>query len=292
MSGRIRQLKPEFLLDEDFWALKCAHPQLHLHEAFEGLWCHADREGRFEWRPQMLRAKILPYWQGDFERVLEVLRGAGLVVPYEVDGRRYGWVRSFAKHQRPNSREPASVLPAPPERALHPSVSVHARAQAPRASPLPTPDSQPPIPIPTPALAPPAAALEPLESPPEVPGLRVVGAPAPGLLGPSQRERDLVAKAEAVGANGPPRHEFSPGWSPGKSNQARGHELGLTDDEIWARWETCKDKYYETSFRSDVKQFNRELAFAAQDKAKDRFARMTPAERKAFEMPGLERRRA
>ena len=56
------------------------------------------------------------------------------------------------------------------------------------------------------------------------------------------------------------------------------------------RWETCKDKYYEAVFRSDVKQFNRELAFVAQDKTTMRFK--SKQERDAFEMPGRERRGA
>ena len=129
-------------------------------------------------------------------------------------------------------------------------------------------------------------------STPEVPGLVVVGATPkhPGPLQPSRREQELTAKAEALTAGSLPRREYTPGWTPGKSNQARGHELGLTDDEIWARWETCKDKHYPSDFRSDVKQFNRELAFAAQDKQAHKFK--SQRERDAFEMPGRERRQA
>jgi hypothetical protein len=91
---------------------------------------------------------------------------------------------------------------------------------------------------------------------------------------------------------GNPRYEYTEGWTPTKANQARGHELGLTDPEIWARWETCKDKHYTAPFRSDAKQFNRELAFAAQDKTTARFKSLTKTEREAFEMPGRERRHA
>lgn len=124
------------------------------------------------------------------------------------------------------------------------------------------------------------------DSVPDVAGLRIVH---PGPLPPSKREQELESKAFALTTADVPRNEFTPGWTPGKSNQARGHELGLTDDEIWARWELCKDKYFPTPFRSDVKQFNRELAFAAQDKATQRF-KLSKAERDAFEMPGRERR--
>jgi len=169
MSGRIRQLKPDFHMDEEFWALMSAHPDMFLDRAFEGLWCHSDREGRFEWRPQMLKAKILPYWSGDFAAALELLADAGYVVSYEVDGRRYGWVRSFAKHQRPNSREPESSIPPPPFDSADVSVRARAREDAsPRASlpPLPIPNSQHPNPT----------RSSGVRAVPEVPGLeRVAG---------------------------------------------------------------------------------------------------------------------
>lgn len=277
MSGRIRQLKPDFHLDEEFWALKCAHPDLHLHEAFEGLWCHSDREGRFEWRPQMLKAKILPYWQGDFSRALDVLTDAGYVVSYQVDGKRYGWVRGFAKHQRPNSREPASTFPPPPVDAPQPDVSVRVQAHAdesPRASlpPLPTPNTQPQHPT--------------HSSVPEVPGLTVVANdPPPKRLGPSKRERELTAQAESLGAL---RHSYTPGWVPVRANQARAQELGITDDELWERWETKKDKHYEKAFTDDVRQFNCELAWLAADKKKNSY--QSKRDREAFELPGRERR--
>jgi hypothetical protein len=122
---------------------------------------------------------------------------------------------------------------------------------------------------------------------PEVPGLAIVH-PLP----PSKRDQELDAAAYGLTTNGVPRHEFTPGWTPGKSSQARGHELGLTDEEIWARWETCKDRYFTAPFRSDVKQFNRELAFAAQDKTTNRFKSLPQSERNAFENPGRERRPA
>ena len=56
----------------------------------------------------------MPYWDGDFARVLEALERGRYVVRYEVDGKAYGYVRSWHKHQRPNHREEASALPEPP----------------------------------------------------------------------------------------------------------------------------------------------------------------------------------
>lgn len=145
MRGRIRQLKPDLFLDDEFWELSRAHPDMPLLQGFLGLWCQADREGRFEWKPVVLKTQILPYWGGDFGALLESLRVAGFVTAYEICGRRYGSIRSFSKHQRPNSREPESCIPAPLALAQAECVSVHAHAYAPRASqpPLPIPNTQP-----------------------------------------------------------------------------------------------------------------------------------------------------
>lgn len=163
MSGRIRQLKPVVFLDEDLWALIEAHPDLHLLQAFEGLWCQSDREGRFEWRPAMLKSQILPYWGGDFARCLDALCRGGFIVRYQVSGRTYGQVRSFHRHQRPNNREPDSAIPPAPLEQTQVSLE-HTQAddscahepaafvcESPRASlpplptptPTPTPNSQP-----------------------------------------------------------------------------------------------------------------------------------------------------
>lgn len=115
MRGRIRTIKPELLSDEELWDLGQEYPDLHILQSFEGLWMYADREGRFEWRPRALGAHILPYWQGDFSRVLDALATRGFVVRYEVDSREYGLVRTFRKHQVINNREADSELPAPPK---------------------------------------------------------------------------------------------------------------------------------------------------------------------------------
>lgn len=114
MRPRIRTIKPEFFQDEGLWDL-AAESGLPVHLAFAGLWCFADREGRFEWRPRALKAGILPYWDGDFSRVLDALAGGGFLVRYAVDGRDYGLVHTFAEHQVINQRESKSVLPAPNE---------------------------------------------------------------------------------------------------------------------------------------------------------------------------------
>lgn len=114
MRGRIRSVKPELFQDEELWDL-AQSSGLPVLQAFAGIWCFSDREGRFEWRPRALGSLILPYWVGEFSAVMTALEREGFIVRYVVDGRTYGYVRNFHKHQAPNHREPPSELPAPTE---------------------------------------------------------------------------------------------------------------------------------------------------------------------------------
>lgn len=114
MRGRIRTIKPEAFLDEDLWDLE-TETGLPIFRAFVGIWTQADREGRFEWRPRALKAAILPYWDGDFSRVLDALTTRRFLVRYAHQGRVYGAVRTFKQHQIVNNRESDSELPSPEE---------------------------------------------------------------------------------------------------------------------------------------------------------------------------------
>jgi hypothetical protein len=156
VSGRIRSVKPESLKDEELWDAEM-QTGLPLFRAFVGLWCQADRRGRFEWRPRKLKSEVLPYWEGEFERVLDALTTCGFLVSYVVGERRYGWLPTFEKHQFINGKEPESRLPAPPDweaipdasRVTHTSNTCEAReAHAPiqipsRSLPDPAPDPGP-----------------------------------------------------------------------------------------------------------------------------------------------------
>ena len=114
MKGRIRTIKPEIALDEDLWRLCEEMPTAPVFQVYTMLWCHADREGRFEWRPIALKVVCCPYWSGDFDLVLRGLERYGKVLRYEVDGKQYGIVKNLKVHQAFNNREPASKLPPPP----------------------------------------------------------------------------------------------------------------------------------------------------------------------------------
>lgn len=126
MRARIRSIKPEVFKDEDLWDL-AQETGFPILQAFQGLWCCADREGRFKWKPRELKTDILPYWDGDFALVMDALERRGFITSYVVDAKRYGLVRTFKEHQVINQREAKSVLPPPPSEALGTHVHAHAR---------------------------------------------------------------------------------------------------------------------------------------------------------------------
>ena len=119
---RIRTIKPEFFTHDGIFEAE-EETGLPLRLAYIGLWCAADREGRFRWEPRRLRVQILPYDDVDFGDILHALVGIGCVQRYGERG-EYGNIPSFLKHQCINQREAASKIPEP-STELH----VHARAE-------------------------------------------------------------------------------------------------------------------------------------------------------------------
>lgn len=109
---RIRTIKPEFFTHEGLFEAE-QDTGLPLRLAFIGLWCAADREGRFRWEPRRLGVQILPYDNIDFSRVLHALGTRGFIVRYRVGDACFGFIPSFQKHQVVNNREAGSILPDP-----------------------------------------------------------------------------------------------------------------------------------------------------------------------------------
>ena len=107
---RIRTIKPEFFLHEGLYDLE-AETGLPVRIAFIGLWCAADREGRFRWAERRLKASIMPYDTDDFSRVLHALATRGFIVKYRVGDECFGVIPSFKRHQIVNFKERASDLP-------------------------------------------------------------------------------------------------------------------------------------------------------------------------------------
>ena len=107
---RIRTIKPEFFTHEGLFEAEAA-TGLPIRIAFAGLWCVADREGRFKWEPRRIGVQILPYDGIDFSRVLDALTTRGFIVKYRVNDAWFGSIPSFGKHQVINNRESSSSLP-------------------------------------------------------------------------------------------------------------------------------------------------------------------------------------
>lgn len=86
---------------------------------------HADAEGRLKGNPQWINGKVLTYVPMDpttIEQALKRMHEVGLVVWYEVDGKRFVQIERFHDHNKVRrgqdgrpTHEKASSIPAPPE---------------------------------------------------------------------------------------------------------------------------------------------------------------------------------
>ena len=109
---RIRTIKPEFFTHDRLFEAEIQH-KMPLRIAFAGLWCAADREGRFKWEPRRLGVQILPYDNIEFSRVLDALVTRGFIIKYATATGEFGCIPGFARHQVVNNKERASELPEP-----------------------------------------------------------------------------------------------------------------------------------------------------------------------------------
>lgn len=102
---RIRTIKPEFFRDETLQDIQTQYPELNPMLVFAGLWTVCDKEGRFEWRPRVLHLDILPFLDFDFDASLLLLERFSMIHRYEIEGKPYGLVRTFTRHQRISGKE-------------------------------------------------------------------------------------------------------------------------------------------------------------------------------------------
>lgn len=103
--ARIRTIKPEFFTSEDIVSLSAFSRLLYI-----ALWCEADREGRFRWRPKTFKLRYFPADDIDIQQCCDEIIRSGMVRLYG-DGLAY--IPSFTDHQHINPRESQSDLPAP-----------------------------------------------------------------------------------------------------------------------------------------------------------------------------------
>lgn len=104
--SRSRIIKPCLWINEDLAELSI--PARYL---FPALWCHADREGRLEYRPKKLKAEIFPYDNLLIEKLVVELHDGGFITVYSKNDNLYIQITNFVKHQRPHPNETASNLP-------------------------------------------------------------------------------------------------------------------------------------------------------------------------------------
>jgi hypothetical protein len=126
--GRIRTVKPEFFIHEGLQEMQL-ESKMPLMLVFLGLLTQADREGRFRWQPKILKLAILPFIPFDMETALDRLVASGHLRKYQVEGKVYGDIPTFADHQNVNSHEKGSLFPEYEDAYACMCVNVHANVE-------------------------------------------------------------------------------------------------------------------------------------------------------------------
>ncbi|HEY9219524.1 MAG TPA: hypothetical protein VIO94_15865 [Phenylobacterium sp.] len=106
--ARIRSIHPGIYTDEAWASVSIAARWLGM-----GICTEADDRGTFEWKPLGLKMKIFPADAVDVHELLAELAAANIVMRFDVEGRSFGSVRNFCKHQRP--KKPKAWFPTTPE---------------------------------------------------------------------------------------------------------------------------------------------------------------------------------
>ncbi len=104
---KIRTIKPEFWTDDAI--MNCSLPARLF---FIGLLTFADDVGIFEWIPRSLKAKIFPSDQTDISILLIELENNSLIEKIQFEGRDYGKITNFSKHQKIDPRYMRVLIPS------------------------------------------------------------------------------------------------------------------------------------------------------------------------------------
>jgi len=103
---RSRNIKPGFFKN---YELADMGPLCQL--LFAGLWCLADKEGRLEDKPRLIKAEVFPYYDCDIDVFLDSMHREKFIERYSVCGCSYIQIINFHKHQKPHHTEKGSVIP-------------------------------------------------------------------------------------------------------------------------------------------------------------------------------------
>jgi hypothetical protein len=135
---RIRNIHPTFFVSDKLFDAEQESGQ-PVRLGLIGLWCVADREGRFEWNSRQLKALIFPYdTDVDFAAILEALVKAHSVVRYSVGEKQLGVIVNFTTYQYISGNEAKSQLPPPPN-AIAPELLLDLSRQTPEDSRISVP---------------------------------------------------------------------------------------------------------------------------------------------------------
>jgi hypothetical protein len=105
---RARNIKPGFFKNEILVTLPFEYRLL-----FIGLWCYADKEGRFEDRPIKIKIDLFPCDNVDVDKGIQVLHESGFLTRYTHENMRFCEITAWSKHQHPHIKESESTIPAP-----------------------------------------------------------------------------------------------------------------------------------------------------------------------------------
>ena len=129
--ARIRSVHPSLFTDEAW--VSCSPLARVL---FIGLETDADDQGVFEWKALQIKMRLLPGDTADVPALLCELEAAGLIKPFEVEGRKFGAIRNFRKHQRP--QKPTAQHPLPDDMAKYVGLGGETTRPVAEASDSPT----------------------------------------------------------------------------------------------------------------------------------------------------------
>lgn len=106
--ARIRTIKPDFFMSDDIGDLTVMSRLLYV-----ALWTHADRRGIIRYQRTALMVQCMPFEMDQFDGCMAELIGKRQIEEYEVQGKKYLYLPTFTKHQRPHHTEKDSDDPAP-----------------------------------------------------------------------------------------------------------------------------------------------------------------------------------
>jgi hypothetical protein len=106
--ARIRAIHARATQDDDFASLPMDARLLWAY-----LPCYADRQGRLEDRPLVLKGSVFPT-DNVVGSMLDAFQERGWIIRYQAGGKKLIQIVSFLDYQRPDHHEKESVLPGPP----------------------------------------------------------------------------------------------------------------------------------------------------------------------------------